>query len=65
MKGIISTLETNLKFANINIYACEFAQIWLGERPITNYEIGGCMSIWRSLWDLYKIIADFSRRSVS
>ena len=52
MKGIISTLETNLKFANINIYACEFAQIWLGERPITNYEIGGCMSIWRSLWDL-------------
>ena len=35
MKGMISILESNLKFAKIHIYARDFAHIiWLCERPL-------------------------------
>ena len=36
MAGTFSILETNLKIAKINVYACDVAHItWLCERPIT------------------------------
>lgn len=59
MEGMISILETNLKIAEINIYACDFVHIiWLCERPITFVRL---VNVWvlDVLYEIYKNICGF------